>query len=286
MAASASTAFDMDEEIRMWALTLPLDTPGQRKDSKARESKVRVFHDWKRQRLAARYAVNAVSRIDCAEYFVFCKTLTTKRGTTPAPRYIENHFLVLAGFSDWAQASGYYPKDDNPARGHAQVSKKARARRAKTHGWQPFSSAQLTKIFNPETYKSLRNDSARWLPLMALYTGARSNELAHREIEDCFDAMGQPVFDFNFLGPHKSLKTDASERKTPVHPDLIALGLWERVARLRATGEVKLFPGLEFSLRTVPPMQRKALSIDIWTGLELQRAAPARWACIVFAIPP
>ncbi|UKE68703.1 hypothetical protein K8O61_14630 [Xanthomonas cerealis pv. cerealis] len=30
--------------------------------------------------------------------------------------------------------------------------------------------------------------------------------------------------------------------ENPVHPDLIKLGLWERVARLKAAGE-KLFPG-------------------------------------------
>lgn len=253
-AAPACKPMDMEEGIRMWALTLPKETPGQRKGSKARESKVRAFYCWKKEKTVTPFRIDQISRTDFAEYFVACKASTTKRGTPPAPRYIENQFLVNADFLDWAMTSGYYPnhEDDNPARGHAQVSKKDRNRRAKSHGWQPFKPTHLTKIFNPSTYASMRGEDARWLPLMALYTGARSNELAHLEIEDCYDLLGQPLFDFNFLGPHKSLKTDASERKTPVHPDLIALGLWERVERLREAGETKLFPDLDFLAQNGP----------------------------------
>lgn len=256
----ACESLDMDEAIGKWALTLPMETPGKRKTSKSMVSSARAFSAWKREREGRPFPIGAVTRTDFAEFFITCKTTPTSRGTLPAPRYIENQFLRIADLFDWAISSNYYPKGDNPsdanpARGHAQVPKKERRRRAKTHGWQAFSPAQVQKIFNPETYASLRTEAGRWLPLMALYTGARANELAHLEVEDCRDyegSAGVPVFDFNFLGEHKSLKTDASERVTPVHPDLIALGLWERVARLRAEGEVKLFPGLEFLAENGP----------------------------------
>ncbi|WP_242108188.1 site-specific integrase [Luteimonas aquatica] len=251
----ACKPLDMDEAIRMWALTLPMDSPGKRKGSKSKRSKVEAFAAWKRARSGGPFLVSDATRTDFAEYFIACKASTTKRGKQPAPRYIENQFLVLALFFDWAMASNYFPKDDNPARGHAQVPKKERRRRAKSHGWQAFSAAQVGKIFNPEAYARLRTEAARWLPLLALYTGARANELAHLEIEDCYNYLGNvavPVFDFNFLGDHKSLKTDASERITPVHPDLIALGLWERVERLCEAGETKLFPELEFLAENGP----------------------------------
>ena len=251
-AAASSLTKDMDEAIRMWVSTLPNATPGERKNTKAQESKVRDFHSWKLGRVGGPFPVNSITRVECAEFFIHNKVSTTKRGGAPAPRTIENKFLALIEFINWAQTSTFYPSGDNPATDHANVPKKDRKRRAKTHGWQAFSSAQLAKIFDPEAYKTMRSEDARWLPLMALYTGARSNELAHLEIEDCFDFLGLPVFDFNFLGPHKSLKTDASERKTPVHPDLIALGLWERVARLREAGETKLFPGLSFTAENGP----------------------------------
>ena len=251
---ASSKPMDMDEAVRMWALTLPAATPGERKGSKAMASKVRAFYDWKRLRVKASFLVSAVSRTDFAEYFVYNKSLTTKRGKPPAPRYIENKFLVLAGFLDWAKTSGYlyFPTDENPARGHAQVAKRERKRRAKTHGWQAFNTEQVKCIFDPDSFATMEAEAARWITVMALYTGARSNELAHLELEDCYEFAGQPLLDFNFLGPHKSLKTDASERKTPVHPDLIALGLWKRVARLRAAGEVKLFPGLNYEAENGP----------------------------------
>lgn len=250
----ACKPLDMAQAIRKWALTLPTDTPGKQKDTKSRTSKAEGFAAWKRGQVGRAFDVGEISRTDFAEYFIACKASTTKRGKAPAPRYIENQFLVLAGFMDWAMASGYYPQGDNPARGHAQVSKKARNRRAKTHGFQAFTADQLGEIFNPKAYASMTTDAARWLPLMALYTGARANELAHLELADCHNYAGTavPVFDFNFLGDHKSLKTDASERMTPVHPDLIALGLWERVEQLRAAGETKLFPGLEFLAQNGP----------------------------------
>jgi integrase len=250
--APASLGKDMDEAIGMWVSTLPNETPGHRKNTNAQERKVREFYAWKLAKVGGPFLVNSITRVECAEFNVHNKLSTTKRGGAPAPRTIENKFLALIDFLNWAQTSTFYPAGDNPATGHANVRKKDRNRRAKTHGWQPFSAAQVQKIFDPDAYKTMRSEDARWLPVMALYTGARSNELAHLEIEDCFDFLGQPIFDFNFLGPHKSLKSDASERKTPVHPDLIALGLWERVARLREAGETKLFPGLSFTAENGP----------------------------------
>lgn len=251
--APAIVPKDMDEAIRLWALSLPRNSPGKKKTSNAKERMVREFHDWKRLRHGKDYPVNILTRTDFAEFFIYAQNTKTARGKLPAERYVENKFLVLADFLDWASTSGFYPKDDNPARGHANVPKRVKKARAKSHGWQPFTAAQLAAIFNPDDYASMESDAARWLPLIALYTGARSNEMAHLELADCYVAeCGAHVLDFNLLGDHKSLKTDASERKTPVHPDLIALGLWERVERLKAAGETKLFPGLNFIAQNGP----------------------------------
>lgn len=251
----ACEPLDMDEAIRMWALTLPQETPAKRKASKAYVKDAEAFAAWKQKRVGAPFLISAASRTEFAEYFIVCKASPTSRGTLPAPRTVENKFLRIADLFEWAMTSDFYPGDDNPALGHANVPKKERKRRAKTHGWQAFTVDQVRKIFNPETYTSLRTEAARWLPVMALYTGARSNELAHLEIADCYNYAGNaavPVFHFNFLGDHKSLKTDASERLIPVHADLIALGLWERVKRLREAGETKLFPDLTFLAENGP----------------------------------
>jgi integrase len=132
------------------------------------------------------------------------------------------------------------------------VPKQLKKQRAKSHGSQAFTPDQVKRIFDPENFKQLKGDAARWIPLILLYTGARSNEVARLELEDCRDEDGIPIFHFTWMGEDKSLKTDASERKTPVHPDLIKLGLWKRVERLKAAGETKLFPELSFDAKNGP----------------------------------
>lgn len=42
-----------------------------------------------------------------------------------------------------------------------------------------------------------------------------------------------------------SLKNDQSRRLVPLHPDLLALGLWDRVERLRAQSAERLFPDMK-----------------------------------------
>lgn len=187
-----------------------------------------------------------LTRLDFADWFLHEQSLG--RVIT----YIANRFSVCVTFLDWAQTSGLYPVGDNPAEGHARVSKQVKKQRAKTHGSQAFSAEQVQRVFDPENFRQLKGDAAKWIPLILLYTGARSNEVARLELEDCREEDGIPIFHFTWLGEHKSLKTDASDRKTPVHPDLIALGLWERVRRLKAAGEAKLFPDLTFDAKNGP----------------------------------
>ncbi|MCC4595085.1 site-specific integrase [Xanthomonas campestris pv. phormiicola] len=187
-----------------------------------------------------------LTRTDFSEWFLH--ETVQKRVIT----YITNRFSACADFIKWAQTAGHYPQGDNPASGHASVPKQLKKQRAKSHGSQAFTPDQVKRIFDPENFKQLKGDAARWLPLILLYTRARSNEVARLELEDCREEDGIPIFHFTWMGEDKSLKTDASDRKTPVHPDLIKLGLWERVERLKAAGETKLFPELSFDAKNGP----------------------------------
>ena len=54
---------------------------------------------------------------------------------------------------------------------------------------------------------------------------------------------GIAVLDINNLAEDKTTKSDASIRKIPIHPDLLALGLLDRVEARKAAGETRLFPG-------------------------------------------
>ncbi|HDS1127581.1 TPA: tyrosine-type recombinase/integrase [Stenotrophomonas maltophilia] len=243
----------LEMAVEKWAKTL---TSGARKTPGQKREAVNSFVAWKnstRKPSPARVALGDLSRTDCAEWVIYLKQTPTERTGKPlADNYIETKTRWLSLFFDWAMAAGYYPKGDNIARGHIKVSKKAKRLQSKKTGWQPFSVEQLKVIFSAAALGSMRRLSSRWVALIALYTGARSNEIAQLELEDFKVVHGVKCIQFTTEGWDKSLKTEASDRIIPIHPDMMALGLWKLVERLRNEGESKLFPNLTFEAKNGP----------------------------------
>lgn len=87
------------------------------------------------------------------------------------------------------------------------------------------------------------DDWRYWLPLMALYSGARLNELCGLRLDDFEEEDGVPFFHVR-ASDERSLKTSASKRVVPVHRTLIDLGLLATLDQLRRAGENRLFPNL------------------------------------------
>jgi|GEM_PF-175883 len=172
---------------------------------------------------------------------------------------LREHQRYLENFFSWAAKRGYfpaipdYPPQANPAWGHVKVSERDK-RKGRRRGWKRFDDEQLRVIFNLENFEALRNPRNRWLVLLALYTGARSNELARLELRDIKQFKGWDgwLLDFNAEGEYKSIKNEDSERKTPIHSDLVELGFLERVDALRAAGERYLFPDLNQAAQNGP----------------------------------
>jgi integrase len=96
-----------------------------------------------------------------------------------------------------------------------------------------------------------------WLPLLALVTGGRLNELAQLYLNDVRQSeMDSNVWylDFNLNQPDKvnaddvsdkSLKTVNAIRVVPLHNAVIEAGLPEYIAELRERGHHRLFPELK-----------------------------------------
>lgn len=108
----------------------------------------------------------------------------------------------------------------------------------------PFSNDDLALIFDSETYlqrtKCKRKSEMTptevrfWLPMIALYTGARLEELAQLSIRDLKQESGIWYFnitdsDFAYDGQEQRLKNKNSVRKVPVHQDLIDANFIEYV---------------------------------------------------------
>lgn len=113
-----------------------------------------------------------------------------------------------------------------------------------------FTIPDLNAIFGQPGYSSDAYDVGWkfWVPLLALYTGARLEELCQLHLSDLRQADGVWVLDINER-EGKSLKNVQSRRLAPLHDDLLGRvadlpGYAQQVA---AQGGILLFPELEKS---------------------------------------
>lgn len=139
---------------------------------------------------------------------------------------------------------------------------------------EPFDARDLQTIFNAPLFSEHKlpiggkGEAAIWLPLLALFAGARQAEYAGLRVSDVREdeETGVPLMWFTRdTKAGRRLKTKTSERVVPVHPQLTALGFLEYVAARRREGErAWLFP-------TVAPDQKGALSAwSKWWGRYLR----------------
>ena len=150
---------------------------------------------------------------------------------------------------------GMHLIDVNPAAG-VRVADKRRAKDKR----REFTPEALKAIFGSPIYsvgdrpKAAGGEAAYWLPLLALYTGARLNELGQLWTDDVLeesytDANGKDlkacVIRFVENAERgQEVKNEGSERRVPVHADLIKLGFLEYVRAANAAGLARLFPDL------------------------------------------
>lgn len=124
---------------------------------------------------------------------------------------------------------------------------------------QLFSQPLFTAYDTPKGKKS-GSDAAYWVPLMALYSGARIGELSQLRTCDFGVVDGIPMLTITNTGEGQRVKSDAGLRSIPVHPELVRLGLLEYVQAIRDTGHTQLWP----ILRIDP--ERPGLTLSNWFG--------------------
>lgn len=110
----------------------------------------------------------------------------------------------------------------------------------------PFTDDELTRIFIATSQlKSNKHSYYYWLPILALFTGARINELSQLDVIDIFEENGIYYIDINDNGDGKRLKNLSSKRKIPIHPKLIKLKFLDFVFTEKAKGSTKLFSSIK-----------------------------------------
>jgi integrase len=140
----------------------------------------------------------------------------------------------------WAEENAYI--ENNPAsRVKVKGAKVATARRLS------YSVEDMNRIFRfpiyteSERMKGGCGEAAYWLPLLAAFTGARLEELGQLHAKDIKRDRDVDFIDMTTLDGDRRLKTEASKRRVPIHPELIRLGFLEYVKQIR---KGRLFPEL------------------------------------------
>lgn len=152
-----------------------------------------------------------------------------------------NKYLTLASsLFEWAKRHSYV--DDNY---FANITLRENNRRQKSDNRKGFDATDLEKLFGTKTFTCPppKYSYQYWIPLIALYSAARIEEIAQLYLDDIYHVEGVWVFDINDNGD-KRLKNRNSIRILPIHHKLIDLGLLRHVDSLRAKGKDRLFPEL------------------------------------------
>jgi integrase len=103
----------------------------------------------------------------------------------------------------------------------------------------PYTYAEVETIL---AHLDPRADARHWIVLLAMYAGARANELASLYLKDIRTVDGIVVLDINVSTPDKKVKNAHSQRLVPLHHELLRRGFLAHVEALRVAGETRLFP--------------------------------------------
>ena len=138
-----------------------------------------------------------------------------------APTTVNSYIQNLNAMMNWAVREEWISK--NPAGGLMG----ANLPRVKRRGFRPD---ELQTVFDGLAAERKSESWRWWIPLLAVLTGARCNEIAQLRVSDIrregdihyiafsrFDASGKRVSD-------KRLKTEASERLVPLHETILNAG--------------------------------------------------------------
>ena len=117
----------------------------------------------------------------------------------------------------------------------------------------PFSLNDLGRIFAPQLYEGRKLPHTFWPPLIALYTGARCNEIAQLYVDDIVSDDPEHPDRWRFMirigrgRTDQRLKNQFSNRSIPMHPRLIELGFLHYLEDVRSLGFERVFPSLRWT---------------------------------------
>ncbi|WP_439374953.1 DUF6538 domain-containing protein [Bradyrhizobium sp. DASA03120] len=216
----------------------------------------KAVRNWKQE--LARWPVKAADSkaFEGMSFRKVIETNETVKKPTISQKSINKYLAALGSFARWLLQNEYI--DDDVMSGmYLSIDKRRKSR-------FPFTGDQLKTIFNSPLFGTCLGDGAEhkpgnaavrdwryWIPLIAIYSGARLGELCQLLTADVRQLHGVWIFHITEVGDEdedgsaKSTKTDGSMRVVPVHSRLIELGFLDYHAGAVARGERRLFAEVE-----------------------------------------
>jgi integrase len=165
-----------------------------------------------------------------------------------SPGTINKQLGAVQAVAVWADANGVIPEDIAWSDPFANMRVQGEQSERTSFGSNDLKLLFAAPVFTKHEYpEGGRGATAFWLPLLALFTGARQAELAGLTVADVQQEpeTSTPLFYITSQASRgKRLKTKASQRVIPVHAQLVKLGFLRYVeATQQRQGEKAfLFP--------------------------------------------
>lgn len=171
------------------------------------------------------------------------------KGEGLSNKTLNRYVSSLTSFFKWARKRGYVEEaSSNP------FSEQSRPKARKgTFEWVPYTIDELNTIFSAPVFhvsEDMRikpkahsiETALRWVPLIALFSGMRLNEICQLNTADIRYARKIWYFNVTEEAEGTRLKTEAAVRRVPMHGEIINCGFtayWESLP------DGPLFPGLK-----------------------------------------
>jgi integrase len=204
------------------------------------------------QRLPSAYGkASAYRGLSVAQIIVrYDGQATASRAAPITAKTIKRHFSALSAL--WTTAAAKGEVDANIFVGFRfGAGKRAVEER------DLWETTELATLFASPVWSGCESEARRagagslilrdekfWLPLIAVFSGMRQEEICQLGLDDVRQAEGVWFFDLN-TRDGRMLKNATAARRVPIHDELVRLGLLDQVTDLRSRGQTRLFPQLK-----------------------------------------
>ncbi len=184
-------------------------------------------------------------------------TLDSEKNDLQAKRTVRKKFDSVRQLFDWACNDCRLINDDFSRSFNTKYLKLKN--NPDTKPYKAFEIHHLVNLTNCYIYKNeipcrvhIAEAHRFWVPMIALFTGARLEEICQLYLQDIVEENG--IWQFKFTkedvkneGKEVKLKSPSAKRNIPIHPVLLKMGLTDYLEEVAQIGASRLFPELNNS---------------------------------------